>query len=190
MGLLITGLVLFLGTHSISIFSSHLRDRLVAKIGALAWQGLYSVIAIAGFIMIVHGFELARQGTMILYQPPTWTRHIALLLMVFVFPLLFATYLPGRIKTATKHPMLAATKIWALAHLLANGGVADVVLFGSLLVWAVVDRISMKRRTALPVPGMPASRFNDALAVILGLGLYVGFLFGLHEKLFGVSPLG
>jgi len=190
MTLLIVGLILFIGSHSVSIVSSSLRERIVSRIGVIAWQALYSLIAIAGFIMIVHGFESARHTSAILYQPPFWMRHVTLLLMLFVFPLLLATYLPGRIKSATKHPMLAATKLWAFAHLLANGSLADLVLFGSLLAWAVIDRISLKRRTALPVPGAPASRFNDVLAIVLGTGLYVGFLFGLHRALFGVSPLG
>jgi uncharacterized membrane protein len=112
-----------------------------------------------------------------------------MLLLVFIFPLLLATYLPGRIQKATKHPMLVATKIWALAHLLANGGLADVVLFGGFLAWAVVDRISLKRRTPLPVPGAPPSRINDILAIVLGLGLYVAFVLWLHKMLIGVSPI-
>jgi uncharacterized membrane protein len=189
MATLIIGLVLFLGAHSISIINASWRNRVVERIGVLPWQGLYSLIAIAGFILIINGYSIAKLDAVILYQPPTWLRHVALLLMVFVFPLLLATYLPGRIKTATKHPMLTATKTWALAHLLANGGLADAVLFGSFLVWAVVDRISLKRRTPLPVPGAPPSRLNDAIAVVFGLGLYVAFLFWLHARLFGVSPI-
>ena len=190
MSVLIIGLILFIGTHSISIVSPGMRDRMVTRIGTMPWQSMYALLSIVGFVLMVHGFELARHEATILYQPPFWMRHVTLLLMVFVFPLLLATYLPGRIKTATKHPMLVATKIWAFAHLLSNGSVADVVLFGSLLAWAVIDRISLKRRTAVPVPGAPPTRFNDALAVILGLGLYVGFLLVLHKQLFGVSPLG
>jgi uncharacterized membrane protein len=190
MSLLIIGLLLFFGIHSVSIINSAWRNHVVAKIGQGPWQGIYSVIAVVGFILIVQGFALARHDAMILYQPPLWLRHVTLLLMVFAFPLLFATYLPGRIKTATKHPMLAATKLWAFAHLLANGSLADIVLFGSFLAWAVLDRISMKwRPVPLPVPGTPPWRFNDALAVILGLGVYVAFLLWLHQWLFGVSPL-
>ena len=97
--------------------------------------------------------------------------------------------LPGRIRTITKHPMLVATKIWALAHLLANGSLADVILFGSFLVWAVADRISLKRRSPLSVPSLPSSRVNDAIAVVLGLALYLAFIFGVHAWLFGVSPI-
>lgn len=189
MGLLIIGLVLFLGIHSVSIINAAWRDRMAARLGTLAWQGLYSLVAIAGLVLIIQGYDLARQDPLILYQSPIWLRYIALLLLVFVFPLLFAAYLPGRIRTATKHPMLAATKIWAFAHLLANGSLAGVILFGAFLAWAVVDRISLKRRTPLPVPAAPPSRFNDALAIILGLGLYLVFIFWLHAWLFGVSPV-
>jgi uncharacterized membrane protein len=115
---------------------------------------------------------------------------VALLLLVFVFPLLLAAYLPGRIKAITKHPMLVATKLWAFAHLLANGTLADLLLFGSFLAWAVVDRISMKHREQRPLPGAPPSPWNDAIAVVVGLVLYVAFVLRLHVWLFGVSPLG
>ena len=189
MTLLIIGLVLFLGTHSISILASSWRDRLVTRIGLMPWQGLYSLIAITGFVLIVYGYGLARQDPTILYTPPTWLRHVSLLLLVFIFPLLLATYLPGRIQKAIKHPMLAATKIWAFAHLLVNGSLADVVLFGSFLAWAVVDRISLKHRTPLPVTGAPPSRLNDIIAIIAGLGLYVAFVLWLHAWLIGVSPM-
>lgn len=189
MTLLIIGLVLFLGSHSVSIVNSAWRDRMVARLGVLPWQGLYSLVAIAGIVLIIQGYDLARENPFILYQPPNWLRHTALLMLVFVFPLLFATYMPGRIQTITRHPMLVATKIWAFAHLLANGSLADIILFGAFLIWAVADRISLKRRTPLPVHGIPPSRFNDVLAIILGLGLYLIFIFGLHAWLFGVSPI-
>jgi len=190
MTLLIIGLVLFLGGHSVSIINSAWRDRMAARLGIIPWQGLYSLLAIAGLVLIIHGYGLARENPVILYQSPVWLRHIALLLLVVVFPLLFAAYMPGRIQAVTRHPMLAATKVWAFAHLLANGSLADIILFGSFLTWAVVDRISLKRRTPLSVHGTPPSRFNDALAIILGLGLYLLFIFWLHEWLFGVSPIG
>ncbi|MGB5539361.1 MAG: NnrU family protein, partial [Gammaproteobacteria bacterium] len=134
----------------------------------------------------IWGYGLARQDPVVLYLPPAWLRHVAMLLLIFMFPLLLATYLPGRIQAATKHPMLVATKLWALAHLLANGNLADVLLFGSFLTWAVVDRISLKRRPAQDVPALPASRFNDALAIVLGLALYAAFVFWGHGWLIGV----
>jgi uncharacterized membrane protein len=110
--------------------------------------------------------------------------------MLPVFPLLIATYLPGRIRTVAQHPMLAAVKFWALAHLLANGMLADLILFGSLLAWAVLDRISLKRRAPRPVPAAPAKPWNDVLAVVLGLAVYAGFVMNWHYRLFGVSPFG
>ena len=189
MTLLIIGLVLFLGSHSIAIVNVAWRDRMVARMGILVWQSLYSILAIIGIVLIVQGYDLAREHPLILYQSPYWLYYIALTLLVFVFPLLLATYLPGRIRTQTKHPMLVATKLWALAHLLTNGSLADVVLFGSILTWAVVDRISLKRRAPLPLQSMPPSRFNDALAVIVGLVVYLVFIFGLHAWLFGVAPI-
>ena len=189
MGLLITGLVIFLGIHSIAIFAPSLRSRLLQTLGEGGWKGVYSVISLIGFVMIVHGFGLARQTPNVLYTPPHWMRHVTFFLMLPVFPLLLAAYLPGRIKSATKHPMLAAVKFWALAHLLSNGTLADVVLFGGFLAWAVMDRISLKRRTQV-LRTAPAGRFNDPIAVILGLALYVFFILWAHLHLFGVSPLG
>jgi uncharacterized membrane protein len=187
---LIAGLILFFATHSVSIVNSSWRDRVAARIGEGPWKGIYSLVAIAGFVLIVWGYGLARQDPTILYIPPVWLRHVALLLLVFVFPLLLAAYLPGRIKTVTKHPMLVATKLWAFAHLLANGTLADVLLFGSFLAWAVADRISMKHREQRPIPGAPPSKWNDAVAVVVGLALYVAFVLRLHVWLFGVSPVG
>jgi uncharacterized membrane protein len=116
-------------------------------------------------------------------------RHVAMLLMLPVFPLLFAAYLPGRLKRAAKHPMLLAVKFWALAHLLANGTLADVLLFGGFLVWAVADRISMKHRTQRPLPGAPPSAMNDAIAVVGGIVVYLLFVFWAHAWLIGVAPM-
>jgi len=186
----VIGLVLFLGVHSVAIVTPQWRDAQIAQRGERAWKGLYSIVSIVGFALLIYGYGLARQAPVQLYTPPAAMRHVALALMIPVFPLLLAAYLPGRIKTATKHPMLLAVKIWATAHLLANGTLVDVLLFGSFLVWAVLDRIAAKRR-AVPraVPGAPASAFNDAIALVGGLGLYAAFLMGLHLWLIGVSPL-
>ncbi len=187
MGVLIIGLVTFFAVHSVSIVSEPWREHMVAKMGEVPWKALYSLGAIIGFVLIVWGYGLARYDPVVLYSPPLWMRHVAMLLLVPVFPLLLAAYLPGRIQAATKHPMLAATKLWAVAHLLANGMLADVLLFGSFLAWAVVDRISMKRRTQRPVPGAPPSKANDLIAVFVGLALYVAFVIWLHGWLIGVS---
>lgn len=189
MGVLIVGLILFFATHAVSIINEPWRDRVAARLGEWPWKGLYSLVAIAGLVLIVWGYGLARQEPVVLYTPPAWARHLGLLLMVPFFPLLLATYFPGRIQAATKHPMLAATKLWSLAHLLANGALADVTLFGAFLVWAVIDRISMQRRIQRPVPGAPASPWNDVVAVVSGLALYAIFVLWAHAWLFGVSPV-
>ena len=190
MSLLIVGLVLFLGVHSIAIVSPGLRGRAVQGMGEGAWKGLYALVSLAGFVLICYGFGLARQAPVILYSPPVWLHHVALLVMLPVFPLLIAAYLPGRIKTAAKHPMLAAVKFWALAHLLANGSLADVLLFGGFLVWAVMDRISLKRRPVqATLRTAPPGPWNDVIAVVLGLALYALLIVWAHVRLFGVSPL-
>jgi uncharacterized membrane protein len=190
MTLLIAGLALFLGIHSVAIVAPSFRARIIQRMGEGAWKGLYSLISLAGFVLICYGFGLARQAPVVLYSPPTWLRHLAFLLMLPVFPLLIAAYLPGRIKTAAKHPMLAAVKFWAFAHLLANGSLADVLLFGGFLAWAVADRISVKRR-AMPqvLRTAPPGPWNDAIAVVLGLAVYALLIGWAHVRLFGVSPL-
>lgn len=190
MGLLILGLVLFLGIHSAGMAAPAWRERTIARLGEVPWKGLYSIVSLVGFVLIVWGYGLARQEPVPLWAPPAWLRHVTLLVMLPAFPLLLAAYLPGRIKTATKHPMLAAVKLWAFAHLLANGNLADVILFGSFLAWAVADRVSLKGRTPPPVHGAPPGKANDAIAVIGGLILYGAFVGILHVWLFGVSPLG
>ena len=191
MTLLIAGLLLFLGVHSTAIIAPEWRTAQVARRGEAAWKGLYALLSIAGFVVLIYGYGVARQSPVVLYTPPTFTRHLALLLMLPVFPLLLAAYLPGRIKTAAKHPMLLAVKLWALAHLLANGNLHDVVLFGTFLAWAVADRISMKRRTvARAVPVASARPMNDAIALAGGLAVYAVFVLWAHLKLIGVSPLG
>jgi uncharacterized membrane protein len=161
------------------------------RLGDAPWKAVYSVIAVIGFIMLVHGYAAARAEPVVLYTPAAWTRHLAALLMLPVFPLLFAVYLPGRIKAAVKHPMLTATKAWALSHLLVNGTLADVLLFGGFLAWAVLDRIAVGKR-AVPqktLVSAPPSRMNDLLAVIGGLIVYVIFVAWAHQRFIGVAPM-
>ena len=186
MTVLVLGIILFFTVHSVSIINESWRDGVVERVGLKTWKGVYSVIALAGFIMICYGYGIARQDPVVLYSPPAWMRHITMLLMLFVFPLFLAANLPGKIRAAAKQPLLAATKIWALAHLLVNGTLADLLLFGSFLVWAIVDRISMKTRTQRPIPGL-TTPYSDAIAIALGLGLYAVFVFWAHGALFGVA---
>ena len=190
MSLLIVGLVLFLGVHSVAIFAPTLRARTIHALGEGAWKGMYALVSLVGFVLICYGFGLARQTPVILYSPPTWLRYVAVILMLPAFPLLIAAYLPGRIKTAAKHPMLAAVKLWAFAHLLANGTLADVLLFGGFLAWAVADRISLKRRSTPQVMRTaPPGPWNDVIAVVVGLAIYALLIGWAHARLFGVSPL-
>jgi uncharacterized membrane protein len=183
---LVIGILVFLGLHSISIVAEDWRDRIVARIGRGAWQAVYSILSLAGLVLIVRGYAAARADAVILYTPALWMRHSAMLLMMFVFPLLLATYLPGRIKTAFKHPTLVAVKTWAVAHLLANGALHDVILFGAFLGWAVVDRISYRYRAPRASRAFPPSRWSDAITIVGGLALYAVFLSGGHAWLTGV----
>jgi uncharacterized membrane protein len=186
---LIIGLALFLGVHSVGIFAPAWRDATVARLGDVTWKALIALASVIGFVLLVHGYGLARLDPQVLYAPPLWMRHVAALLMLPVFPLLLATYLPGRIKTAVKHPMLTATKAWALSHLLVNGTVADVILFGGFLAWAVADRIAAgKRQTPRRTIASPPSRWNDLIAVVGGLALYALFVAWAHQFLIGVPP--
>jgi uncharacterized membrane protein len=191
--LFVVGLILFLGLHSVSIAAPQWRAATVARMGERPWKGLYSIASAVGLALLIVGYAVARREPIVLYTPPTGLRHLALLLMVPVFPLLLAAYLPGRISAAAKHPMLLAVKFWATAHLLANGTLADVLLFGGFLVWAIVDRISVKRRSvaeAHDVPAAPKRPANDAIAVVGGLLVYVVFLLWGHRWIIGVAPLG
>ena len=189
MAVLIVGLILFLGVHSLSIVNEPLRNRLHTSLGEGAFKGLYSLVSLVGLVLIVWGYGSARMDPTVVYTPPGWLRHLAMLLLIPVFPLLFATYFPGRIKAKLGHPMLTAIKLWALAHLLANGMLHDLLLFGAFLAWAVADRISMKRRTQRPIATLPASKANDAIAVAGGLAVYVVMVFWAHQWLYGVAPV-
>jgi len=189
MSQLVVGLLLFLGIHSISIFAEDFRNRMAAR-SEIGWKAAYGIISLVGIVLVVRGYADARLDPVFFYVPPMWLRHLAALLLLPVFVLFFAPYLPGRIKTATKHPQLVAVKLWAVAHLLVNGTVADVVLFGAFLAWAVADRISLKRRATRPVPGAPAAAINDVILIVVGLGAYVAFALWLHVAWIGVAPFG
>lgn len=188
---LIAGLILFLGVHSLQIVSPGIRTRVIERGGGLgAWMWPYTAVAALGFILIVSGYALARQAPVIVYDPPISLRHLALIVMAPVFPLLLAAYLPGRIRRIARHPMLIATVLWGAAHLLANGTLHALLLFGGIGVWAVIDLVSITRRGAGRTPrALPTRGYNDALAMIGGLALYTALLGGLHEILFGVAPI-
>ncbi|MGH8798186.1 MAG: NnrU family protein [Caldimonas sp.] len=189
MAIFLAGLLIFLGIHSVSIVAPVWRAGRVARLGERPWKGLYAAVSALGFVLLIFGYGVARHTPVVLYTPPVALRHLALLVMLPVFPLLLAAYLPGRIQGAAKHPMLLAVKLWAVAHLLANGTLVDVLLFGGFLVWAVADRISARRRPRGAIPGAPRRPYNDAIALVVGLALNALFVFGAHRWLIGVSPL-
>jgi len=186
---LVFGLVIFLGVHSVRIVAPAWRDARIAAGGEGAFKGVYSILSAVGLVLIVWGYGKAWEAPVVLYDPPVWTRHIAALLMLFSFIALAVYMLPaGRLKPILKHPMLLAVKIWALAHLIANGDLASVVLFGAFLLWAAADRVAAKRRgAAAPRPG-PATM--DIAAVAVGVVLYLLFVWRLHVWLIGVAPFG
>jgi uncharacterized membrane protein len=192
MPLLVLGLVLFLGVHSTRIVADGWRGAQLARLGERGWKGLYSLVSIAAFVLLVWGYGQARQQPVVLWSPPIWTRHVAALLMLVSAVLLVAAYVPrNAIKARLHHPMLLAVKVWAVAHLLANGNLADVLLFGAFLVWAVLDFRSARRRdraahTVYP-PGTTAGTLK---ALLIGVVAWAVFAFWLHGPLIGVRPFG
>jgi uncharacterized membrane protein len=190
--LLIVGLILFLGVHSINMLAPALRADGVARLGVMGWKGAYAVISLIGFVLIVVGYGAARMQPDWLWMSPVWTRHLAALLMLPAMILLVATYVPGtRIKARIGHPMLLATKIWALAHLFANGALHDLILFGSFLGWAVLGFIIHRKRDRAAGKQYPVAGVGrDIVAVAAGVIVWAAFSFHLHRLLFGVGPFG
>jgi uncharacterized membrane protein len=190
MTLLVLGLVLFLGAHSIRIFADDWRSGVRTRMGENAWKGVYSLVSLAGFALIVWGYGQARLDPVILWTPMTWTKHLASLLTLGAFVLLAGAYVPGNgIKARVHHPMVLAVKVWALAHLLANHTLADVVLFGSFLVWAVLDFRSARQRDRAAGTLYPAGSTGRTIAaVVVGVGLWAAFAFWAHAAWIGVAP--
>jgi uncharacterized membrane protein len=189
---LLIGLVLFFAPHSVRLFADGFRTAGIERIGLTPWKGLYALVSIAGFVLIVWGYGLARADPVVLYSPPLWTRALTGVLTIPAFILLAAAYVPGtHIKRAVGHPMVAGTKVWAFAHLLSNGTLADVLLFGAFIVWAVLDYTSLRRRDRAAgkvyVAG-PVAR--DFVAIVAGLVLWAVFAFWLHGPLIGVRVFG
>lgn len=192
MAILILGLALFLGVHSVNLFAPGWRQRQVDKLGEGPWKGLYSLVSLAGLALIVWGYSLARGDMVWLWVPPAGLRHVASLLMLVAFVLLVAAYVPGtHVKARVGHPMLLAVKTWALAHLLSNGTLADLFLFGGFLAWAVALYIVLRKRDRAAGKAYPAvSAARDGVAVVIGVALWMAFAFFLHHWLFGVAPFG
>lgn len=189
---LILGLLIFLGVHSTRLFAADWRTAQVERRGLGAWKGLYSVVALVGLLLIIWGYGQARLAPTWLWVSPVWTRHLAALLTIPAFILLAATYVPGtHIKARVGHPMLLGVKFWALAHLIANGTLADLLLFGGFLAWAVALYVVLRRRDRLAGVSYPAAGVSrDGIAIVIGLVAWVVFALWLHGPLIGVRPFG
>ena len=192
MAALVLGLLLFLGVHSVRIVGEGWRSRQLARLGEGRYKGLYTLLSLVGFALIVWGFGQARQVPVLLWQPPVWTRHLAGLLMLLSLVLLAAAYVPRNgLKARLHHPMVLGVKTWALAHLLANGRLADVLLFGSFLAWAVLDFRAARQRDRANQAVYPAGTLPGTLtALAVGLLAWALLAFWAHGLLFGVRPFG
>jgi len=186
---LVLGLVLFLGTHAVPMVPS-LRAALVARLGDNGWRGVHTLLSAVGLGLIIWGFGRARgEGLAVWFDSQKGMRHATLLVLLPVFPLFLAAYLPGWIKGRVVHPMLTAVILWAVGHLLYVGSPPAVTLFAAFAVWAIADRLSLARRKPGPAE-VPAFGRNDVAAVVLGLALYGLFVWKVHFWLIGVAPLG
>ena len=192
MSYLVLGLVLFLGVHSVRIVADGWRTQMRARLGEGAWKGLYSVASVVGLVLVVWGYGLARQQPVVLWNPPVGMRHAASLLTLIAFVLLAAAYVPRNVfKARLHHPMVLSVKVWALAHLISNGNLADVVLFGGFLLWAVLDfRAARQRDRAQGMVYAPGTAAGTVIAVAVGTAAWAGFAFWAHAWLIGVAPMG
>ena len=191
LALLVVGLVLFIGPHVFVTMRTQ-RDAVIKRIGENAYKGLFALVAFAGIALISYGYGLYRWDEWTpVWDPPLWTHHVTALLNLPAFIGIAATYFPGNIKRVLKHPTLVGVKLWAVAHLISNGDLGSIILFGSILAWAVYDRISLKRRTDPGGPPIPmGGRRNDILAVVVGTLVYLALGFLFHPYVIGVSAFG
>jgi uncharacterized membrane protein len=191
MAYLILGLLVFLGAHSVRIVAPEWRNAVQARLGENAYKGLFSLLSLLGLGLTIWGFGMARENPVLLWLSPAAMRHLAALFNLFAFVLLVAAYVPGNaIKARLHHPMVLGVKTWAFAHLLANGNLAHVVLFGTFLAWAVLDFISLRRRDRALGTVYPAGKLSATLVtVVLGVLLAGVFAMWLHGLLIGVKPV-
>ena len=189
MTIFILGLLVFFGVHVVRIVAPGLRERAIASRGLGPWKGLYALLSLLGLALIIWGWSLYRQEAPQIYTPPEWGRHVTMLLVLIGFILVFASHGPvGHIKASLHHPMLIGVFLWGVGHLLANGDLASILLFGAFAAYCVIDLVAAVQRPAI-APGVASVR-GDMIAVIAGVLAYAVFLFWLHGLLFGVSPLG
>jgi uncharacterized membrane protein len=188
---MIVGLVVFLGAHTLTT-QRELRARLIGSIGEGGYKAGYAVVSLVGLVLIIWGFAHYRAaGLWPVWSPPTALKHLNVALMLPAVILVVAAYIRGRIYTAVKHPMLSGVKLWAFGHLLANGDLGGIILFGSFLGWAVFDRISLKRRTDAGGPPIPVGGIaNDVIAVAVGIVAYLALAFAFHPVVIGVPVIG
>lgn len=188
---MVVGLVLFLGTH---VFTTRREARAaaIARLGEVGYKAVYAVIALVGLALIVRGFGQYRaEGFIELWHVPKFLKHINLALMLPAVIMVVAAYLRGRIYTTLKHPMLAGVKLWAFGHILANGDLGGLILFGSILAWAVFDRISLKRRADAGGPPIPVGGpLNDVIAIGVGIIAYLALAFAFHPVVLGIPVIG
>lgn len=187
---LIVGLIVFLGVHSIGILAPNFRAAMLRRLGEASWKGIYSLIALAGLVLLIWGYGETREAPTLVWLPPTWTAHVAGAFMLPAFILLVAAYVPGTyIKARIGHPMVLAVKVWALAHLFSNGTANDLLLFGGFLIWSVVYFAVARSRDRIQGTTYPAiSVYRDLIAVAGGIVVWLLFALVAHEWLIGVTP--
>ena len=190
MGILILGLAVMLGAHVFVTFRDA-RARLIARLGQNGYRALFSIVSIAGLALIVWGFAQYRAHELIqVWSPPTFMRHVTVGLMLFAVIFFTAAFIPSHIKAKLKHPMLAGVKTWALAHLLSNGDLGSILLFGAFLAWGVYARIAAKRRGDLGAVAAPAGYINDIIVVLIGIVIYLALGYAFHPMVIGVPVFG
>jgi uncharacterized membrane protein len=190
LAILVLGLVLFLANH-LFVTRREVRAAAIARLGKPVYFALFGIVSLAALALIVWGYAIYRAHEWIdVWQPPAFMRHIALVLMLFAAIIATATFVPSHIKARLKFPMLTAVKTWALAHLLSNGDLGSVLMFGAFLAWAVIARISLKRRPDVVLPVAPAGYTNDAIVVLVGIVVYLAIGYAFHPVVIGVPVFG
>src|SRR5260370_3107077 len=191
MTVLILGLLIFLGVHSVRIVAEDWRGAQIARIGEKRWKGIFAVLSVVGLVLIIWGYGLARAYPVLVWTPPTWGPHVAIPLVAIAFILVPAAHVPNNhFKTLLGHPMVLGVLLWAFAHLLANGTLTAIGLFVAFLLWAIVDFVAARRPDILTKPTYPpATEARDGVVVVSGLVAWALFAFVLHGWLFGVRPV-
>jgi len=190
LGILVLGLLVFLANH-LFVTRRVARAAVIARVGLPAYRALFSLVSIAGLILIVWGYAFYRAHEWIVFwQPPVFTRHVTVGLMLISVILLTAVFIPSQLQARAKHPMLAAVKVWAFAHLMSNGDLGSILLFGAFLAWAVYARIETKRRTDAVLPVAPAGWTNDIIVVVIGVLIYLAIGYAFHPFVIGVPVFG